>query len=47
LVCHCAGRLADSLADNKQVPSDGCKRGWRAECMPHHGAASAFVSKEG
>jgi hypothetical protein len=31
VVCHCAGRLADSLADNKQVPSDGCKRSWRAE----------------
>jgi hypothetical protein len=30
-VCHCAGGLADSLADNKQVPSDGCKRSWRAE----------------
>jgi hypothetical protein len=30
-VCHCAGRLADSLADNKQVPSNGCQHSWRAE----------------
>jgi hypothetical protein len=32
-VCHCAGWLADSLADNKQVSSDGCKRSWRAEVV--------------
>ena len=28
-MCHCAGWLADSLADNKQVPSDGCRPSWR------------------
>ena len=30
-MCHCAGWLADSLAHNKQVPSDGCRRSWRAQ----------------
>ena len=47
-VCHCAGWLADSLADNMQVASDGCKPQLaNRRRMPHHGAASVLISLNG